>query len=109
MIIRSTQHFLTSRVHMLVKYVVHASKSIVLTQSGVSCHGATGLGHRGGHQAARRPAGRNKGPVDTDNHKIELMHRQAGIRELNIYLENHAGPAACAKYIKVKCDESSRG
>ena len=35
----------TSRVDMLVKYVVHAGKSIIFTQSGVSCHRTTGLGH----------------------------------------------------------------
>lgn len=46
---------------MLVKYVVHASKSIVFTQRGVSCHGTAGLCHRRGHQTARRPASRSKG------------------------------------------------
>ncbi len=38
-------HLLTSRVYMLVKYVVHASKSIIFTQGCVSCHGTTGLCH----------------------------------------------------------------
>lgn len=62
-----SKHFneLTSRVHMLVKYVVHSSESIIFTQSRVSSHGTTGLGHRGGHQAAWRsaatPSGQNIG------------------------------------------------
>lgn len=79
---------------MLVKYVVHASKSIVFTQSGVACHGTTGLCHRGGHQTARRPANGIKETMDTHNHKTQLRHRQADIKELNVYQEDHAGPAA---------------
>lgn len=45
----------TSRVNVLVKYVVHPSKGVVFTQGCVTCHGTACLCHRGGHQAARGP------------------------------------------------------
>lgn len=62
---------------MLVKYVVHSSESIVFTQGGVPRHGATGLCHRGGHQAARRPAARNE---NTEYNKLP-QSRQLNIRD----------------------------
>lgn len=57
---KKKKKWLTGWIYMLVEYVVHPSKGIIFTQSGVSCHGTTRLCHRGGHQTARRPGTRNK-------------------------------------------------
>lgn len=55
----------TSRIDMLIEYVMHSSKSIIFTQCRVPRHGSTRLRHRGRHQTAWRPETQHR-----NNHKI---------------------------------------
>lgn len=80
---------LTCRVHMLVEYVVHASKSIVLAQSGIPSHGTASFCHRGWHQGTWGPA---------------HPHFQSG--RINYYKSDHHSRKFCANKDKKQCSVS---
>lgn len=80
---------LTCSVHVLVKYVVHASKSIVLAQSGIPSHGTASFCHRGWHQGTWGPA---------------HPHFQSG--RINYYKSDHHSRKFCANKDKKQCSVS---